>query len=244
MWKFKIQNYICPAQILSSPSPCQDYHGKNGSEIQTFALFRSVCEIYSGNYIQVMFSRLNSSLRIHCMLNLTSADSYTPVPYSPTCANAWMIHFPHVSSQKELCPSSWGSCSLCLICTDPKSDPCWQMTTADLQVKPCSSPTRSQSSAFLQDKPLCQMLRTNHEVWFSFPSCRPLQMAEEHRVCAQTLSDRSDRCFNAEKCCGLNRQTVLWVEKHHRPKHNNMLCPKALQHYRLTDSFIADTIIK
>lgn len=48
--------------------------------------FCDLCAKY--NYIQVMFSRLNSSLRIHCMLNLTSTDSYTPVPYSLTRANA------------------------------------------------------------------------------------------------------------------------------------------------------------
>lgn len=63
--------------------------------------FCDLCARY--NCIQVMFSCLNSSLHIHCMLNLTSADSYTPVPYSLTCANAWMIHFPHVSSPNELC---------------------------------------------------------------------------------------------------------------------------------------------
>lgn len=100
--------------------------------------FCDLCAKYS--CIQVMFSCLNISLHIHCMLNLTSADSYTPVPCSLTCANAWMIHFPHVCSQNELCPSAWCSCSLCLICTDPKSDPRWQMTTADLQVKSCSQP--------------------------------------------------------------------------------------------------------
>lgn len=58
---------------------------------------------------------------------------------------------------------------------------------------------------------------------------------------AQTLSNRSDWCFNAEKCCGLNRQTE-W--KNITSKHNNMFCPKALQRHRLTDSFMAVKIIK
>lgn len=118
--------------------------------------FCDLCAKYS--CIQVMFPSHNSSLQIHCMLNFTSADSYTPVPYSQTWANAWMIHFPHVSFQNEFCPSSWCSCSLCLIRTDPKPAPCWQRT--DLQVKSCSSLARSQSSNFLQTKLLCQMLRT------------------------------------------------------------------------------------
>lgn len=62
--------------------------------------FYDLCAEY--DCIQVMFSCLNSSLHIPCMLNLTFADSYTPVPYSLTCANAWMIRFPHVSLQDEL----------------------------------------------------------------------------------------------------------------------------------------------
>lgn len=45
--------------------------------------FCDLCVKY--NCIRVMFSCLNSSLHIHCMLNLTSADSYTPVPYSNLC---------------------------------------------------------------------------------------------------------------------------------------------------------------
>lgn len=82
------------------------------------------CDLWAEyNCIQVRFSCLNSSLHIHCMLNLTSADSYTPVPYSLTCANAWVSRFPHVSLQNELWPSSSSSCSLCLILLWPQIRP-------------------------------------------------------------------------------------------------------------------------
>lgn len=142
--KFKKQ-HICPAQILSSPYhlPCQGYHG--GTALR----FRPLtgCDLWAEyNCIQVMFSCLNSSLHIRCMLNLTSADSYTPVPYSLTCANAWVICFPHVSLQNELWPSSWSSCSLCLILLWPPNQTCadrWQLLLYRWNL------TCSQSPAFL-----------------------------------------------------------------------------------------------
>lgn len=108
--KFSARHIISPARVTMGAT----------AEIQTSDL----CDLWAEyNCIQVMSSCLNSSLHIHCMLNLTSADSYTPVPYSLTCANAWVICFPHVSLQNELWPSSSSSCSLCLILLWPQIRP-------------------------------------------------------------------------------------------------------------------------
>lgn len=100
MWKFKIQK---APHLPSSYSLLTT--GGVGAALRFRPLtFCDLCAEY--DCIQVMFSCLNSSLHIPCMLNLTFADSYTPVPCSLTCANARMIRFPHVSLQDELWPGS------------------------------------------------------------------------------------------------------------------------------------------
>lgn len=138
--------------------------------------FRDLCAKY--NCIQVMFSCPNISLHIHCMLNLTSADSFTPVPYSLTCANAWMIHFPHVSSSELCLPQlpvqlqlqplpylHWPQISPVL--TD---DNCW--STGEILFVTSTQPVPQPSTRpnWLSDV-------ENPGVFFSFSSRRPLPMA-------------------------------------------------------------------
>lgn len=96
----EIQNSESTTFALLVFSP---HHGGGALRFRPLT-FCDLCAEY--NCIQVMFSCLNSSLHIPCMLNLTFADSYTPVPCSLTCANALMILFPHVSLQDELWPGS------------------------------------------------------------------------------------------------------------------------------------------
>lgn len=139
--------------------------------------FRDLCAKY--NCIQVMFSCPNSSLHIHCMLNLTSADSFTPVPYSLTVQMHEWFTFHMCPLQSSVCPSSRCSCScsLCLICTDPKISPVLTddncRSTGEILFVTSTQPVPQPSYRpnWLSDV-------ENPGVFFSFSSHRPLPMAQ------------------------------------------------------------------
>lgn len=171
--------------------------------------------------IQVMFSCLNSSLHIHRMLNLISADSYTPVPYSNFCKC--------VNDSLSACVlSEWAlPAAAAVICADPKSD-----LRRQLPIYRWNLVRRLHAAnprAFLQSKLLSPMFRTMKSCflfrhaglcrWQSNAAfvLRPQATDQIAALMLKNAEDWIDKLF-------CQRKNIT------EPKHRSTCCPKALQH--------------